>query len=158
MEFLINIVPHSLHFSLISSFILLFIPKLLFLKLFYFPPHLTCDSPNSELQYLVNPVPKLADPGVHPRLVRLRASYPPGNYSRQQEPLVLPLDDHRPPGIALAGIEAAPAPTRADEDVRDVFDVTSRFVHGLAHGVVDDGHGDLLQHAGEGAVCKGDGY
>lgn len=105
-----------------------------------------------ELYNQIDPIPELADARVHARLVGLRAPYPPGYDAREQEPPVRPLDDHGPAWVALAGVEAAPAPARADEDVRDVFDVARGPVHRLAHGVVDDGHGDLLEDAGQGTV------
>jgi len=54
----------------------------------------------------------------------------------------------------LARVESAVSPTGADEDVRNVLDVTRVPVHRLAHGVIDDRYCDLLQHGGQGSLCN----
>jgi len=54
----------------------------------------------------------------------------------------------------LARVESAVSPTGADENVRNVLDVTRVPVHRLAHGVVDDRYCDLLQHGGQGSLCN----
>lgn len=54
--------------------------------------------------------------------------------------------------LTFAGVVAALLPAGADEYVRYVLDVARGAVHGLADGVVDDRHSDLLQHAGQWSV------
>lgn len=109
-----------------------------------------------KLNYQIDPVSELADPRVHSWLVGLCASDAPGYDAGEDEPLVGPLDDHGAPRVPFARVEPSPSPSCADEDVGDVFDVAGHPVHGLAHGVVDDRYGDLLEDAGERTVWKVD--
>lgn len=44
----------------------------------------------------------------------------------------------------LAGVKSAVPPTGADENVRNVLDVTRVSVHRLTHGVINNRYCDLL--------------
>lgn len=105
-----------------------------------------------KLQYLINPIPKFTNPRVDSRLVWLRASYPPGDDTGEQEPLVAPLDDHGASRVPFTTVEAAATPPGAYKDVRDVLYVTGVSVHRLAHVILDNRDRHLLQDARERAI------
>jgi hypothetical protein len=54
--------------------------------------------------------------------------------------------------LTFAAVATALLPSCADENVRDVLDVASTPVHGLADVVSDDRHGDFLQHRGQRSI------